>query len=86
MDDVLKTVDGGDLAFAALIGASYDSDFVVLSDWDRADLKSVRLRGDAAVSYTNIVFFSELLAQRRAHDCTSDTGWCIVMSLARFSP
>lgn len=39
--DVLKTVDGGDLAFAALVGASNDSDFIVLSDGDGADLGAV---------------------------------------------
>jgi len=42
VDDVLETVDGGDLAFATLVGASYDSDFVVLSDGDGADLEGVR--------------------------------------------
>ena len=38
MDDVLETVDGSDLALAALVGASDDQDFVILSDWDGADL------------------------------------------------
>jgi hypothetical protein len=43
--DILETVHGGDLAFAALIGSSYDSDFVVLSDGDGADLQEVKSRG-----------------------------------------
>jgi hypothetical protein len=34
VDDVLETINGGDLAFAALVGASYNKDFVVFSDWD----------------------------------------------------
>ena len=38
VDDVLETVDGSDLALAALVGASDDQDFVILSDWDGADL------------------------------------------------
>lgn len=36
--DVLESVDGGDLALATLVGASNDGDFVILSDWDGADL------------------------------------------------
>lgn len=38
MHDVFETVDGRYLAFAAFVGASDDSDFVILSDWDRSDL------------------------------------------------
>jgi hypothetical protein len=34
VDNVLETVDGGDLAFAAFVGASYDKDFIVFSDRD----------------------------------------------------
>lgn len=34
VDDVFETVDGGDLAFAALVGASDNEDFVVLADGD----------------------------------------------------
>ncbi len=40
--DVLETVDGGDLALATLVGASNNSDFVILSDRDGADLGAVR--------------------------------------------
>lgn len=43
VDDVLETVDGSDLSFAALVGASNNEDFVVFSDWDGADLGLVRL-------------------------------------------
>lgn len=44
VDDVLETVDGGDLAFAALVGSSNNEDLIVLSDRDGADLKNVRER------------------------------------------
>ncbi len=86
MDNVLETIDRSDLAFTALVRSSHDSDFVVLSDWNGADLYGVRRRGNSISRYTNIIFFSELLAQGRAHDCASDTRGCIVMSLARLSP
>jgi len=68
--DIFQTVDGCDLALATLVGASNDGDFVVLSDRDGAD----------------IVFLSEFLAQGCAHDCSSHTGWSIIMSFARLSP
>lgn len=68
--DVLETVYGGDLALTALVGSANDGDFVVLSDWDGAD----------------VVLLTELLAERCAHDGASDAGWGIVMSLARLSP
>lgn len=70
MDDVLETVDGSDLAFATFVGSADDGDLVILSDWDGAD----------------IVLLTELLAQRCAHDSTSNAGRCLKMSLARFSP
>lgn len=38
VDDVLETVDGGDLALTALVGATDDGDLVVLADGDAADL------------------------------------------------
>lgn len=40
MDNVLETVDGGDLALTALVGAPDDGNLVVLSDGDGADLKN----------------------------------------------
>jgi len=70
VNDIFETVDRGDFALAALVGASNDEDFIVLSDGDGAD----------------VVFFSELLAQWCAHDCSSDTGWSIVMGFAGLSP
>lgn len=49
MNDVLETVDGCDLALTTPVNATNDGDFVVLSDWDGADLKlmSVMLGGFA---------------------------------------
>jgi len=38
VDEVLQSVDGGDFAFTALVGASHNGDFVVFSDGDAADL------------------------------------------------
>jgi hypothetical protein len=43
VDNVLKTVDGGDLAFAALVGASNDEDFIIFSNGDGSDLQIVRI-------------------------------------------
>lgn len=55
VDYVLETVDGSDLAFATLVGASNDENLIVLSNWDGAD----------------VVLLAELLAEGCAHDCTS---------------
>lgn len=38
MDDVFKTVDGGDLTVAAFVGATGYGDFVVFADRDGANL------------------------------------------------
>lgn len=38
VDHVLETVDGGDLALTALVGATDNGDLVVLADGDAADL------------------------------------------------
>lgn len=38
VNHVLETVDGGDLALAALVRATDDGDLVVLADGDAADL------------------------------------------------
>lgn len=46
----------------------------------------VRQVGRVSEMVTNVVLLAELLAQGCAHDGTSDTGWGIVMSLARLSP
>ena len=39
VDDVFETVDGGDLALTALVGATDNGDLVVLADGDGADLE-----------------------------------------------
>jgi hypothetical protein len=39
LDEVLETVDRGDLALAALVGAPNDGDFVILADGDGSDLE-----------------------------------------------
>ncbi|KAB8294029.1 hypothetical protein EYC80_009488 [Monilinia laxa] len=89
VDDVFETVDGGDLSLGTLVGATNDGNLIILSDWDGANLKflsdakKLKLR---RVSYTYVVLFTELLAQRSAHDGTSDAGWGIEMSLAGLSP
>lgn len=41
VDDIFETVDGDDLALAALVGASDNGNLIVLSDGDGADLKSL---------------------------------------------
>ena len=38
VDEVLETIDGGDLALAALVDTTGEDDFVVLADWHGADL------------------------------------------------
>ncbi|CAL3962366.1 unnamed protein product [Diplocarpon coronariae] len=74
VDDILETIDRGDLAFAALVGPSNDGDFIILSDGDRADLE---------IAY--VVLLTELLAERGTHDRAPDAGRRIVMGLARLS-
>ena len=82
VDDIFKTVHGGDLSFTALVGASDNKDFIVFADRDRSDLGCIRKTSSENNVCTNVVLLTELLAQRCAHDCTSDAGWGIVMSLA----
>jgi hypothetical protein len=36
--DVFETVDGGDLSLTALVDTTSNQDFVILSDWDGANL------------------------------------------------
>jgi hypothetical protein len=38
VDEVLEAVDGGDFAFAALVGPADNGDFVVFADGDGSDL------------------------------------------------
>lgn len=55
VDHVLETVDGGDLALTALVGATDNGDLVVLADRDAAD----------------VVLLAQLLAKGSAHDDTA---------------
>lgn len=47
--DVLETVDGCDLALAALVGTALDDDLVVLADGNGADLNSILERNTCAI-------------------------------------
>lgn len=44
VDDIFETVDGGDLALTALVGATLDDNLVVLADGNGADLE-IHVRG-----------------------------------------
>ena len=46
MYDVLQTIDGSDLSFAELVGATNNGDLVILSDWDRADLEELLVQSE----------------------------------------
>jgi len=70
VDDILEAVDGGDLSFPSLVGTPDNSDLVVFSDRDGAD----------------VVLLTELLAQWGAHDCASHAGGSTEVSLAGLSP
>lgn len=61
VDDVFEAVDAGDLALAALVGATLDDDLVVLADWEGADLMMglVRGRGEGAGSEMYVVLLAE---------------------------
>jgi len=70
VDKIFQTVDGYDFALTAFVAASHYGDFVVFADGDGAD----------------IVFFSEFLAERGAHDSASYTGGSAEMEFARLAP
>jgi hypothetical protein len=90
VDDVLETVDGGDLALAALVGATDDGDLVVLADGDGADLLGSIVRKTgwlATLSWrvamggkTYVVLLTELLGEGSAHDGTALGGVSLVVS------
>ena len=42
VDDILLAVDSGDLAFLSLEGTTKDADFVILADWNGADLMKLK--------------------------------------------
>lgn len=76
VDNVFETVDGGDLALTALVGATDDGDLVILADGDAADLIVVvnidhhggkKNNGKG----TNVVLLAQLLAEGGAHDNTT---------------
>lgn len=58
VDDIFQTVDGGDLALGALVGAADNGDLVVLADGDGAD----------------VVLLTKLLREGSAHDDTALAG------------
>ena len=77
VDDVLETVDGGDLALLVLVRATDDEDLVVFADGDAADLLTktlsvnwLWLQGVEVIAY--VVLLTQLLAERGAHDVPSD--------------
>lgn len=72
VDDVFQTVDGDDLALAALVGATDDGDLVVLADGDGADLEILlAVIGIESLIETYVVLLTELLGERSAHDGTA---------------
>jgi hypothetical protein len=95
VDDVLETVDGGDLALAALVGSADDGDLVVLSHGDAADLLGSNcVRGICSVQRQErmaerrpayVVLLTELLAQRCAHDVAADARRGAEVSLPRLA-
>lgn len=53
VDEVLETVDGGDLALTALVGTADNGDLVVLADGKSADL----IRGKALLVLHSMMFY-----------------------------
>ena len=88
MDDVFETVDRGDLAFAAFVRATHNENFIVFSDGNGADLTTAVLEEQRAIendAITYVVLLTEFLAQRSAHDSSSDAGRRAIVGLARLS-
>jgi len=69
VDDIFQTVDRNDLALTSLVRASCDDNFVVFSDRKSAD----------------IVFLTEFLGKRRAHNRAAHAGRGTEVRLARLS-
>ena len=84
VDDVLETVDGGDLALTALVGATDDGDLVVLADGDAADLFGCQKFRSRVFGWTEsrtyVVLLTELLGEGSAHDGTALGGVSLVVS------
>lgn len=83
VNDVLETVDGGDLSLTTLVGATNNGDLVILADWDRANLTLLDKFWCWLAPYTYVVLLTELLAERGAHDSAANTGWGAEVRLAR---
>lgn len=86
MDEVLQSVDRGDLAFAAFLRTSNNGDFVVLANGDASNLEGVSKFGvDVSMSSSYTVLFSEFLRQRSAHDHSSLVGGSAEVGFARLA-
>lgn len=83
VNDVLETVDGGDLSLTTLVGATDNGDLVILADWDRAHLTLSERFGGWLALCAYVVLLTELLAERGAHDSAANTGWGAEVRLAR---
>jgi hypothetical protein len=86
VDEVLEAVDGGDFAFAALVGAADDGDFVVFADGDGSDLLHFRHLDGLEVGYLYVVLFSEFFAERGGHDVASCGGLGAEVKFAGLAP
>lgn len=84
VDDIFETVDGGDLALTALVGATDDGDLVVLADGDAADLLRAKSVIDRARrlqrGWSYVVLLTELLGERGAHDVATLRRGSLVVS------
>lgn len=84
VDDVFETVDRGDLALTALVGAADDGDLVLLADGDAADLLGSMLELNidevGLKEETNVVLLAQLLAEGSAHDDTALAGGSLEVS------
>lgn len=69
VDDVFQTVDGGDLALAALVGSTNNRDLVVLADGDAAHLEGLLIT-------TRLNNFSSTVWIAGDERCTSHAAPC----------
>lgn len=86
VNEVFQTVDRGDLAFSALVGATNDGDFVVLPDGHASNLSLVRYLLKLSDEGTYTVLLSELLGERSAHDRATLMRRRTEVCLARLAP
>jgi hypothetical protein len=88
VDNVLETVDRGDLALTSLVGATDNGDLIILADWDGADLILLlvyRSLETKCAAKTYVVLLTELLGERGAHDGAANAGWRAEVRLARLA-